>query len=121
MKVLIVDDSKAIFLMVSQMLEESGHTGVWAEDGQKAFEYLSGNNDIDVILLDWNMPNMNGPEFLEKNLTESFTETPVIMMTTENKPANIKKALSLGAVEYIMKPFTNDILNGKFELVDGLA
>lgn len=121
MRVLIVDDSKAIFLMVSQMLEESGHIGVWAEDGQKAFEYLRENKDVDVILLDWNMPNMNGPEFLEKNISESFTNSPVIMMTTENKPDYIKKALSLGAVEYIMKPFTNDILLNKFELVDGLS
>jgi two-component system chemotaxis response regulator CheY len=121
MRVLIVDDSKAIFMMVSQMLEEKGHTGVWAEDGVKAVEYLESNQDIDVILLDWNMPNMNGPEFLEKNLSDSFTKTPIIMMTTENKPDYIKKALSLGAVEYIMKPFTNDILFNKFELVDEIA
>ncbi len=117
MNILIVDDSKAIFLMVSQMLEEAGHKGFWAEDGQKACDYLDSNKDIDIILLDWNMPIMNGPEFLEKNTSNSITEAPVIMMTTENKPDYIKKALSLGAVEYIMKPFTADILLNKFELI----
>ena len=121
MKVLVVDDSKAIFMMVSQMLEEAGHQGFWAEDGQKAKEYLQANSDIDIVLLDWNMPVMNGPEFLQANLDEAFTKAPIIMMTTENKPDYIKKALSLGAVEYIMKPFTADILFNKFELVDMLS
>ena len=63
------------------------------------------------------MPNMTGPEFLEKNLAEKVTPAPIVMMTTENKPDHIKKALQLGAVEYIMKPFTSDILFNKLELV----
>ena len=117
MKVLIVDDSKAIFMMVSQMLEDSGHIGVWAEDGQKAIDVIKEMPDIDIVLLDWNMPVMNGPEFLQKNLEDKFCNIPVIMMTTENKPAYIKEALSLGATEYIMKPFTSDILFNKIELV----
>jgi len=120
MNVLIVDDSKAIYMMVNQMLEEAGHKGFWAEDGQKAMDYLKEHSTIDVILLDWNMPVMNGPEFLQANLDHKFTTAPILMMTTENKPDYIKKALSLGAVEYIMKPFTADILFNKFELVDGL-
>ncbi len=99
MRVLIVNDSKAIFMMVSEMLQEKGHIGVWAEDGVKAVEYLEQNQDIDVILLDWNMPNMNGSEFLEKNLSDSFTKNPIIMMTTENKPDYIQKVLSLGVVD----------------------
>ena len=119
MKVLIVDDSKAIFMMVSQMLEDAGHGAVWAEDGVKAFEQLVEHPDIDLILLDWNMPVMNGPEFLQKNLDEKLTTSPIMMMTTENKPTYIKEALSLGATEYIMKPFTSDILFNKIELVTG--
>jgi two-component system chemotaxis response regulator CheY len=119
MKVLIVDDSKAIFMMVSEMLKEAGHESVWAEDGQKACEFLS-HDKCDLILLDWNMPVMNGPEFLEENKKKALTTSPIVMMTTENKPDNIKKALSLGASEYIMKPFTSDILLNKIELVTGL-
>lgn len=120
MKILVVDDSKAIFLMVSKMLEEAGHKGEWAEDGLEAVKYLESNKDIDAILLDWNMPNMNGPEFLQKNIDASLTEAPILMMTTENKPDFIKKALMLGASEYIMKPFTPDILFNKLSLVEGL-
>ena len=116
MNIMIVDDSKAIYMMVSQMLEENGHTSVWAEHGEDAVAKLK-DSKVDAILLDWNMPVMTGPEFLEKNQSESLTNAPILMMTTENKPDHIKKALSLGAVEYIMKPFTSDILFDKLELV----
>ncbi len=119
MKVLVVDDSKAIFMMVSQMLDEANHTAIWAEDGSKAIEMIKENPDVELILLDWNMPVMNGPEFLQKNLDDNFTSAPIMMMTTENKPAYIKEALSLGATEYIMKPFTSDILFNKIDLVCG--
>lgn len=118
MNVLVVDDSRAIFAMVSQMLQEGGHTGIWAEDGNKAVEILALNKNIDIILLDWNMPNMNGPEFLEKNMKEKLTKAPIIMMTTENSPEKIKQALSLNVAEYIMKPFTKDILFNKFSLIE---
>ncbi|MDD4976596.1 MAG: response regulator [Bacteriovorax sp.] len=118
MNILVVDDSRAIYAMVSQMLQEGGHTSVWAEDGLKAVDILTKNNTIEIILLDWNMPNMNGLEFLEKNAKENFTKAPIIMMTTENSPEFIKKALSLNAAEYIMKPFTKDILFNKFTLVE---
>lgn len=119
MNILVVDDSKAIYAMVSKMLEEGGHSTKWAEDGLKAVEVLKDkSNKIDVILLDWNMPNMNGPEFLEYNIKEKITTAPIVMMTTENSPEAIKKALSLNAAEYIMKPFTSDILFNKLSLIE---
>jgi len=119
MNILVVDDSRAIYAMVSQMLTAGGHTSVWAQDGKIAVDMLkSGQNKIDIILLDWNMPNMNGPEFLEANIKERFTAAPIIMMTTENSPEHIKKALSLNAAEYIMKPFTSDILFNKISLIE---
>lgn len=120
MRVLVVDDSKAIFMMVSEMLQEAGHESVWAEDGLKAVEKLKADANIDLILLDWNMPNMNGPEFLEENQKQNLASCPIMMMTTENKPDYIKKAISLGASEYIMKPFTSDILFNKIDLVMGI-
>lgn len=119
MNILVVDDSKAIYAMVSQMLSSGGHTSVWASDGKVAMDLLVKNDQkIDVILLDWNMPNMNGPEFLEANLKQKFTSAPIVMMTTENSPEYIKKALSLNAAEYIMKPFTSDILFNKLSLIE---
>ena len=119
MNILIVDDSKAIYAMVSKMLSDGGHTSQWAEDGLKAIEIIKKTTvPIDVILLDWNMPNMNGPEFLEANIKEKFTSAPIVMMTTENSPDAIKKALSLNAAEFIMKPFTSDILFNKLSLIE---
>lgn len=118
MKILIVDDSKAINAMVSQMLKEGGHTSVWAEDGLKAVDILANDKTIDIILLDWNMPKMSGLEFLQKNIKENLTKVPIIMMTTENSTNHIKQSLSLGAAEYIMKPFTKDILLNKFSLLE---
>jgi two-component system chemotaxis response regulator CheY len=119
LNILIVDDSKAIYTVVSNMLGEAGHTSIWAEDGLVAVEIIKKNKSkIDVILLDWNMPNMNGPEFLELNMKEKITQAPIVMMTTENSPEAIKKALSLNAAEYIMKPFTSDILFNKLSLIE---
>ncbi|MEC7278035.1 MAG: response regulator [Bdellovibrionota bacterium] len=117
MKVLVVDDSKPIFMMVSQMLEELGHQAVWAENGQDAIDKISENSDVELVLLDWNMPVMDGLEFLVKNGAESFCPAPIVMMTTENKPEKIQEALKNGAVDYIMKPFTADILENKIEMV----
>lgn len=119
MKVLIVDDSKVIIKMVTQMLESLGHSADFAEDGKIACEKIQGGDDFDIILLDWNMPNMTGVEFLEFNKANGLTNASIIMMTTENKPEFISTALSLGASEYIMKPFTEDILNLKIQEVVG--
>lgn len=117
MKVLIVDDSKMINMMVSEMLVKLGHESASAMDGLEAVKFFEGGNKADLILLDWNMPNMSGLEFLEKNHSDSFTDCPIVMMTTENKPDYIAKALELGASEYIMKPFTEDILDSKIKEV----
>ncbi|MCP4912058.1 MAG: response regulator [Oligoflexia bacterium] len=115
LKMLIVDDSKPIFLMVSQMVKELGHEPHWAAHGLEAVEKCQ-EMEFDVILLDWNMPEMDGMEFLEKNLAENVTSAPIIMMTTENKPEKIQAAIEKGAVEYIMKPFTTDILQSKLDM-----
>lgn len=117
MKVLLVDDSKFVFKVVNQILSKDGHEVIWAEDGLHAIKILSEQNDFKIILLDWNMPNLNGPGFLERNAKEKITETPVVMMTTEDKLENMQYALSHGAVEYITKPFTDEILNEKIEMV----
>lgn len=119
MNILVVDNSRAIYAMVSQMLTAGGHTSIWAQDGKIAMDLLlKKEQKVDVILLDWNMPNMNGPEFLEANMKSKFTNAPIVMMTTENSPEYIKKALSLNAAEYIMKPFTSDILFNKLSLIE---
>ncbi|TNF04452.1 MAG: response regulator [Deltaproteobacteria bacterium] len=120
MKVLIVDDSKPILMMVSDILKELGHEPLTAENGEIAFEMLTSGQQIDLVLLDWNMPVMTGIEFLEKNKAESAFSTPVFMMTTEKSPEKIQRALENGASDYIMKPFTPDILQNKIEMLQEL-
>jgi two-component system chemotaxis response regulator CheY len=113
MKVLIVDDSEAILKIVGKMFEELGYQAVTAKDGAIAQQMLSEDDSWDLVLLDWNMPNVSGIEFLQKNHEEKFYKGPVCMMTTEDDPEKIMKALEFGAVEYIMKPFTPEILSSK--------
>lgn len=116
MKILLVDDSNSQALIVGKMLEQLGHSFIRANDGKHAIEIIK-TDTFDLVLLDWNMPVMNGIEFLELNFESQLVGCPIVMMTTENKAENIQKALSFGASEYIMKPFTQDILVSKIERV----
>ena len=116
MKILIVDDSKTIVTLVSNMVKELGHEVHTAYNGQEAYELLQEKPSIEVILLDWNMPVMNGHQFLQKMSEEKVSDSFIIMMTTRNKPEDIETAMGLGAREYIMKPFTADILQSKIDL-----
>lgn len=118
MKVLVVDDSNMVVALVKQILTpEAGYEVFSAGNGKAAIDLLKEGLKADIVLLDWNMPVLDGPGFLEANLNEQFTNSPVVMLTTENKPQYISKALQLGACEYIMKPFTEDILISKIQMV----
>lgn len=110
---LIVDDSRVIRKVARQILEGMGFVCTEAEDGQQAFEQAKKALP-DIVLLDWNMPVVNGIEFMKMLHTlNKSQETKVIFCTTENDMAHIKEALSAGAHEYIMKPFDADIIRGK--------
>lgn len=113
MKCLVVDDSRVVRKVSRTMMEDFGFSVDEAEDGQKALEYCKTTTP-DIILLDWNMPVMNGLEFLKalRQLPDGMTPI-VIFCTTENDMAHIQAAMEAGANEYIMKPFDEDILGGK--------
>jgi two-component system, chemotaxis family, chemotaxis protein CheY len=117
MKVMLVDDSNSIVMMVTQMLHNAGFEVVRAKDGQNAIDLITSGEQVDFILLDWNMPNISGIDFLKINFEKHLVNCPIIMMTTENKPDKIREALKYGACEYIMKPFTEDILISKIQSV----
>ena len=117
MKILLVDDSNAILMIVGQMLKEANIDFVTAKNGQEALDIIESEEVIDLMLLDWNMPQMSGLELLEMNMKTKLINFPIIMMTTENSPEKIMQAINLGANEYIMKPFTPDILFSKVEAV----
>ena len=116
MKVLIVDDSKTVHFFIKGLLPDEFDFSD-AFDGVQAVDILD-KETFDIILLDWEMPNLNGFETL-KAVRAKGIETPVIMVTSVNKMENIAASLEAGANEYIMKPFTKEILAEKLETVLG--
>ncbi|MFN3505792.1 MAG: PleD family two-component system response regulator [Caldimicrobium sp.] len=117
-KVLVVDDSKAIRQIEKKYLEELGFTVVEAENGEKALEVLMENPDIELVLLDWHMPVMNGYEFLKKmRENPEWSHIKVMMVTTENQQTSVIEALMAGANEYLMKPFDKEMLETKIKFL----
>ena len=111
---LVVDDSRVIRKVARRILEDIGYEIAEAADGMEALAWCRAAMP-DAILLDWNMPVMNGIEFLKKLRAEPGGEAPVVVFcTVENDLAHIHEALEAGANEYIMKPFDGDIIADKF-------
>jgi two-component system chemotaxis response regulator CheY len=111
---LIVDDSSVVRKICSKIVKQLGFEVVEACDGKDALKKC--NDQIpDVILLDWNMPVMDGLEFLKiYRDTKKEYETIIIFCTTENDVTKIMLAMEAGANEYIMKPFDADVIKSKF-------
>jgi len=110
---LVVDDSRVVRKVARRILEANGCTVAEAADGQQALDACRAGLP-DFVLLDWNMPVMDGITFLRALRREFGPDHPaVILCTTENDMAHIEMAITSGAQEYIMKPFDEDILVGK--------
>jgi len=118
MKILIVDDSPTMRRIVSNSLREAGYSDfVEAEDGQHALDILS-QIPIDLVLTDWNMPNMNGLQFTTAVRNhETLSELPILMITTRGVKDDVIAAMQAGVNSYIIKPFTTDVLKNKITLV----
>lgn len=116
---LIVDDSSTIRRIVKTMLEEFGFNCAEAENGARALEYCR-KKCPDLVMLDWNMPVMNGIEFINALGTEKKGSDfpPVIFCTTETDMSFIEQAMSAGAVDYIMKPFEKEVLRDKLVFLE---
>ncbi len=113
---LIVDDSRVVRALVRQILEPMGFRCLEAEDGQIALSSCAAHMP-DVVLLDWNMPVMDGITFLRQLRAMPGAAPQVVFCTTCNDLPHIQEALEAGADEYIMKPFDGDILRGKFQQI----
>ncbi len=114
---LVVDDSSVIRKVARRILEGLDFQIIEAEDGEKALEACKRSMP-EAVLLDWNMPVMDGLEFLVNLRRMPGGETPkVVFCTTENGMDHIARALEAGADEYIMKPFDKDIVTDKFREV----
>jgi two-component system, chemotaxis family, chemotaxis protein CheY len=118
---LVVDDSRVVRKAARRMLEKLGLSVSEAEDGAQALAACQVTLP-DLVLLDWNMPVMDGMEFLKAARAEFGGERPqVIVCTTESGFERIVEALQNGAQEYIMKPFDEAILAGKLAQIGLLA
>ncbi|MBB4286183.1 response regulator [Roseospira goensis] len=114
---LIVDDSKVIRMVAKKILQELSFETEEAADGQRALD-LCKDHLPTAVLLDWNMPVMNGIEFLRALRALPGGNAPVVVFcTTENDIEHIQEAIEAGANEYIMKPFDSEILQAKFAQV----
>jgi two-component system chemotaxis response regulator CheY len=114
---LVVDDSSVIRKVARRILEGMNFQITEAEDGERALQAVQQQMP-DAILLDWNMPKMDGYEFLRALRRLPRGDAPkVVFCTTENDVAHIARALHAGANEYIMKPFDRDIVEAKFQEV----
>lgn len=114
---LVVDDSRVVRMVARRMLETQGFAVMEAEDGSKALDQVRRQMP-DGVLLDWNMPVMNGIEFLRAMRAEFGPDHPIVVFcTTENELSFVQEAIEAGAQEFIMKPFDEEILFGKLSQV----
>lgn len=114
MKILLVDDSKTMRNIQKSVLAQLGHTQIEeACDGVDALSKAAGFAP-DLLLVDWNMPNMDGLTFV-KQYRAKGQKQPIIMVTTESEKARVIEAIKAGVNNYVVKPFTPDILSQRIE------
>ncbi len=118
MKALVVDDSRAMRMILGQALKKLGFEVSEAGNGREALERLATLDNPSVALVDWNMPEMNGLELVRAvRANPAYAGLRLIMVTTETEVGQVREALEAGADEYVMKPFTPEALQDKLALV----
>jgi two-component system chemotaxis response regulator CheY len=117
-KALVVDDSKAIRMILARILKQLGFEVCEAANGREALEVIAIEGvAVTLVLADWNMPEMNGLELLKQLRRDPrLASLIVVMVTTETELDHMTAALEAGANEYVMKPFTKEILVEKLQL-----
>jgi two-component system chemotaxis response regulator CheY len=117
-KAIVIDDSRATRVILKRTLTAQGFEVIEAGDGKQAIEELEKTGPLDLALVDWNMPVMTGYEFIvEIRSRANFASMSIMMVTTESETSQVQLALDAGANEYIMKPFTDEVLKEKLMLL----
>ena len=118
MRALIIDDSKALRAIVAKLVKGLGFEVLEAGNGREGLEQLKSKGAVELSLVDWNMPDMNGIEFIQAvRAQDEYNAMKVMVITTQTEIDHITKALESGANEYLMKPFTRDALLGKLQML----
>lgn len=122
MKVVVVDDSSTMRRIIKNTLARLGYKDVLeGEDGVQGWAVLEANTDAGMLITDWNMPEMNGLELVKKVRADArFVDLPIIMVTTEGGKSEVISALKAGVNNYIVKPFTPQVLKEKLGAVLGV-
>jgi len=118
MLALVVDDSRAMRAILTRLLNGLGFDVAQAGDGEEALGVIDAGTRPDVILVDWNMPVMDGLTFVKNvRAREDLRDVSLMMVTTESEQGQIVRALAAGAHEYVIKPFTDDVIAEKLALL----
>ena len=119
MKAVVIDDSRAMRLILGDLLVQAGFEISEAGDGKQGLAVLDGDQEIPtLVLVDWNMPEMNGLEFIEAVRSQHcYDGMRLLVVTSEADIAHMQEALNAGADEYLMKPFSSEALMSKLELL----
>ncbi len=117
-KVLFVEDSPTMRRIIMNALQNIGFSDIIeAENGVDALEKINGYN-VDLILTDWNMPEMNGEELVTKlRNSQNYKSTPIVMITTRGMKEDVMAVVKLGVNGYIVKPFTPEVLKHKLDTI----
>jgi len=118
MRALVIDDSRAMRMLLKRELVALGFDVAEAGDGNEALTRLAELGPVDVVLVDWTMPGMDGMTFVHQVRSDpAYEEMRVVMITSESDPAQIFHALMAGVDEYATKPITREALSEKLGLV----
>lgn len=121
MRALIVDDSRTMRTIIARLVREIGFDVLEAGDGAQALSELESSGTVDLTLVDWNMPGMNGLEFIKAVRSRAnHRDMKVMMITSQTEMDQMVEALDAGANEYLMKPFTREAMVEKLRLI-GIA
>ncbi len=119
MQALVIDDSRTVRAIIGKTLRELGMEVIEAAHGQEGLDRLREFPGVELALVDWNMPVMNGLEFIQAvRADRAYDPVRIMMVTTETEQEQVLRALEAGANEYLMKPFTREILVAKLSLLD---
>jgi len=119
MNALIIDDSRAMRRIIGSIVKGLEFEITEAADGLEGLNEIESNPEkYDLVMVDWNMPNMNGYEFIKAvRGQDRFNDVKIVMVTTETEPSRMAQALIAGVDEFVMKPFTKDVLVEKLQLI----